>query len=275
MNTFADLELERSRIGPVGRTLLGIFLAGQMVAQLLFLLVCWPAATTPPAEGTNHTLAGYPLTREVSLILSVAVLGAMGGSTHALGSFARFTGNRQLVRSWVWWYLLRAPIGLSLAVVLYFVVRGGLLVGNVSSSSGSATDGVNPYGIGALAALAGLCSEAATRKLAEVFETLFRTDKRPDKDPVVPSGPPTIVAIDPVELTGGENDAVIVISGTALAVDDVALVNGRQVPFEHVSPTQARIMIGKGVLTAGEHEVMVCRAANPELRSTVIKLRVK
>jgi hypothetical protein len=60
---------------------------------------------------------------------------------------------------------------MTLALVFYFVIRGGLL-----SVNGGA-DTISPYGVAAVAALVGLFSKQATDKLAEVFTTLFRTQK--------------------------------------------------------------------------------------------------
>jgi hypothetical protein len=60
---------------------------------------------------------------------------------------------------------------MALALVFYFVVRGGFL-----TTSGGAKD-INPYGIAALAGLVGMFSKQATDKLSEVFSTLFRAAK--------------------------------------------------------------------------------------------------
>ena len=57
---------------------------------------------------------------------------------------------------------------MALALVFYFVIRGGFL-----TTSGGAKD-INPYGIAALAGLVGMFSKQATDKLSEVFGTLFR-----------------------------------------------------------------------------------------------------
>ena len=72
-------------------------------------------------------------------------------------------------RSLFWWYVLRFLIGAALALILYFALRGGLI-----GTDGTSTD-VNPYGVAALSALAGLFSKQATDKLSEVFDTFFQT----------------------------------------------------------------------------------------------------
>ncbi len=274
MIDFEDLFKERARLGPAGRILLGLFLWGQMALQVYLLLLCWPRATgfdkeNPPA------LWCCTVTQEVALICSIALLGAMGGSTHALSSFSRFSGNRNLVRSWLWWYLLRSPIGVSLAIVIYFVVRGGLLGGSINSSTSGGVEGINPYGLGALAALAGLCSEAATRKLSDVFETLFRSDKNPDKDPLAANAPPQITSMSPDQVKAGSPDTQVTLTGSALSSDDIVLIGDLHLPLTFVSASQAKVNIPAARLTAaGELELIVCRGPNLENRSDPLKLRI-
>ena len=41
---------------------------------------------------------------------------------------------------------------------------------------------LNPFGVVSVAALVGMFSKAATTKLGEVFDTVFRSDKTDDKD---------------------------------------------------------------------------------------------
>lgn len=126
---------------------------------------------------------------EVRLLLIVLLAGALGAYIHATTSFIDYVGNRKLSGNWVWWYLLRPFIGSALALIFYFVVRGGF----ISPNSGG--DAMNPFGIAALAGLVGMFSQQATDKLSEVFKTLFRTapgagdEKRKDslEEGVVPA----------------------------------------------------------------------------------------
>lgn len=103
------------------------------------------------------------------LLLLVIVAGILGAFVHGATSLADFVGNNNFNKSWTWFYLLRPAIGMCLALVFYFVIRGGFL-----STTGGAQD-INPYGIAALAGLVGMFSKQATDKLSEVFGTLFRS----------------------------------------------------------------------------------------------------
>ena len=98
----------------------------------------------------------------------VIIAGMLGSFVHGATSLADYIGNNKFNKRWTWFYLLRPSIGMALALVFYFVIRGGFL-----TTSGGAKD-INPYGIAALAGLVGMFSKQATDKLSEVFGTLFR-----------------------------------------------------------------------------------------------------
>lgn len=94
---------------------------------------------------------------------------------HALRSLYWYTGNREMVWSWAALYLLLPFTGAILAVIFYFVVRGGFF------SPQASFENTSPFGFAALSALVGLFSPQATLKLKEVAETIF-TKPGPGKD---------------------------------------------------------------------------------------------
>lgn len=108
---------------------------------------------------------------EMRLLLLVMAMGALGSYVHAGTSFVSYVGNRSFVGSWTWWYILRPFIGLALAVVFYFVIRGGLL------SGGAVASDISPFGFAAVAGLVGMFSKQATDKLEELFNDLFKVSK--------------------------------------------------------------------------------------------------
>ena len=73
-------------------------------------------------------------TLEVRLILLVLLVGAIGSYVHSTSSIVDYLGNRTFISSWVWWYLLRPFIGMMLALIFYFVFRGGFITGWVNPS---------------------------------------------------------------------------------------------------------------------------------------------
>lgn len=156
--------------------LFGTYLILLNVFLIYVLLVVWPG-DLPPSSADPVSLLGlnFNLGVEIRFLLIVMVSGALGSYIHLATSFADYVGNRRLMWSWGWWYVLRPFIGTALAIIVYFVVRGGLITG-----TGTATT-LSPYGVAAIAGLAGMFSKQATDKLREVFENLFRTEKPPDR----------------------------------------------------------------------------------------------
>ena len=104
---------------------------------------------------------------EVRLLMLVICAGALGSLVHGLRSVYWYVGNRELVWSWVAKYLLLPFTGAILAVLFYFVVRGGFF----SPEAGFAE--TSPFGFAALAAMVGMFSEQAVLKLKEISETLL------------------------------------------------------------------------------------------------------
>jgi hypothetical protein len=176
-------------------------------------------------------LVSVSVTPSTALILLVLIVGAAGSLIHAATSFADFVGNRRLYSSWAVWYLLRLIIGMILALVVYFAVRGGFF----SASSQSAD--VNPYGIAALAGLAGLFSKQATDKLREVFETLFQVDRGGDaarKDDLTPAAP-AVASIDPPRVTQGATGVKLTVRGAHFAMTSIVRVAGEDQATDFIS----------------------------------------
>jgi hypothetical protein len=153
-----------------------MMLLNLIIVYLLFRI--WPG--TPPISSPEsvaifgNRLHLY-LVPETRYLLIVVLTGALGSYIHAATSFADFIGNRQLYGSWAWWYALRPFIGVALALIVYFAVRGGLIGGTTGA------DSLSPYGVAAIAGLAGMFSKQATDKLREVFENLFKTEHPPTR----------------------------------------------------------------------------------------------
>ena len=115
---------------------------------------------------------------EERLLILVMTAGALGSLVHALRSAYWYVGNRNLVRSWIPKYLLLPFCGAILAVLFYFVVRGGFFSPQANSMHTS------QYGFCALACMVGLFSEQAVLKLKQVADTVFMTtEKGKDSNP--------------------------------------------------------------------------------------------
>lgn len=107
----------------------------------------------------------------------IAIFGGMlGGAAHGLSSLMNFRGNRRLFRSWSLWYFGLPILGGMMSIIFFMVLQAGLIANSALSQT------VNPYGVAALSALVGLFTDEATRKLAEVFKTLFATKEKDNRE---------------------------------------------------------------------------------------------
>jgi hypothetical protein len=177
------------------------------------------------------------------LLLLVVVAGILGAFVHGATSLADYIGNNNFNSSWTWFYLLRPPIGMSLALVFYFVIRGGFL-----STTGGAAD-INPYGIAALAGLVGMFSKQATDKLGEVFKTLFRSapgegDEKRSDPLVAKTGGPSIV-LDPASVVAGGDTFSLSVTGTGFVDDATVNLDDAPLTTTFESATKVRAEIAK------------------------------
>jgi len=157
---------------------LGIYLLVMAIVLTFLIFKLWPTVALDDngkqvwERHVTFLETKFSIGNEARLILLVMLAGALGSYVHAATSFVDYTGNRSFVLSWTWWYILRLFIGMSLALIFYCAIRGGLLL----VSSGGSVDEISPFGMVAVAGLVGLFSKQATDKLREVFDNLFRTE---------------------------------------------------------------------------------------------------
>ncbi len=257
---------ERAQPGDsFGISLLGIAMvaAGVVLAYLLYEI--WPAvvhatATTPTRQ--RITLFGgrivFRPAAESALILLVILAGALGAYVHAATSFAKYVGIRRFARSWYWWYLCRLPIGSGLALILYFALRGGLVGGDATSKE------VNPYGVAALAALAGLFSRQAVDKLAEVFDTFFRTRPEDGDADALEAPVPDLETVEPTSFSSAQGQDLKLL-GRGFDETSTVLVKAAEQDAPSLlrtdksscSETEIVIRIAANELPAGAYEVRV------------------
>jgi hypothetical protein len=209
------------------------------------------AAATAAASATHTVRLFFGLmtvhvTPGTSLLLLVIIVGALGSLIQAATSFGDFVGNRRFYSSWGVWYLLRLVVGVLLALLFYFAVRGGFFSGNAQTSS------VNPYGIAAIAGLAGLFSKQATDKLREVFETLFRVsgstgDAQRRDDLANPK--PAVTSLEPSQVSAGAAHVRVKIHGEHF-INKVSLVRlgGVNQQPEFVSAQQLEVALPDAML---------------------------
>jgi hypothetical protein len=145
------------------RFVLGLYVALLSFGLVGLLVAVWPAPQPKPGA----------LSLEARYLLCAAAAGALGSYIHVATSFIEHAGQGRLIAHWGWWYVLRPWIGSALALVVYFVLRAGLITG-----SGDAGSAMNPHGVAALSGLSGMFSPQATEKLREIFENICAVDRK-------------------------------------------------------------------------------------------------
>ena len=196
----------------------------------------------------------------------------LGSFIHGATSLADYRGNDNFNKNWTWFYLLRPSIGMSLALVFYFVVRGGFL-----TTSGGAKD-INPYGIAALAGLVGMFSKQATDKLSEVFNTIFRAaagegdakrkgSLKPDAKEI------TIEKIEPDQIKVGSTAQTITVTGANFVEGSKVHLNDAEQETTFVSATQLTAKVDDALLaTAGTLKLTVVNPDKTETEATELNV---
>jgi hypothetical protein len=134
---------------------------------------------------------------------------------------------------------------MMLALLFYFVFRGGFITAGVNPGGEGAASYINPFGIAALGGLVGMFSKIATDKLNEVFLTLF-TPKAGEGD---------AKRVD--KLSGATGSGVSAIApavgpttgGTAVTISGTDFLDGMRVNFGE-APATAIVVKDPATLTA-------------------------
>jgi hypothetical protein len=116
---------------------------------------------------------------EVRLVILSIMFGVLGSSIHGITSLTRWRSSNKLEDSYATWYLIRPLIGASLAFIVYVVLRAGLLTGGPQVT--------NEIGVAAISALVGLMNTQVTKKLRDVFDTIFGIQKQEEERGDIPS----------------------------------------------------------------------------------------
>lgn len=160
------------RMGRTASLALGVYLVAFAAVSGGELVAIWGdlqsgiGGAPGPAGGTNGVAAGV-MDLDIELFVAAILAGALGSLLHAIQSFTMFIAHGRLFRRWLAWYLLRPFIGAMIASMLFLVVRGGFLT--------TGKDAVSLNALIALAAVGGMFSEPATKRLSEVAYAVFGT----------------------------------------------------------------------------------------------------
>ncbi len=249
----------------------------RLVTKNTFVIPGAPPLASLPAgvilRDTTAFLRANEVTRLVldqgELLLAVMLAGGIGSYIHGVNSFVTYVGNRSFKNSWMPWYVLRPFMGIRMAVIFYVVVRGGVMV----MSGGENT--VDPYAMMTVAALAGMFSKQASDKLAEVFDTLFRSRADAERGDKLEKPELKLATIDPARLDAGSGDTVVTANGTGFAADSVVKLDKADRKTTFKSATELTFTLTEADLAAaGEHTVAVFNPAGAGATSNELKLTV-
>lgn len=138
---------------------------------------------------------------EGDVLRMVILMGALGGAIHWMSSLANFIGNGNLFRRWIPYYVLAPFQGAALAMVVYLLLRVGVLAPPANATqNGGPAQSLNLLGLYAFAALTGLFAKQAIEMLRDVFGVIFK--KIEAKDASGTSKPPAPGAAKPSDTKG-------------------------------------------------------------------------
>jgi hypothetical protein len=233
--------------------ILGIYFLSVAAVTFYLLVATWPVPVSDPKDATgfaSFSLFGSgPLSApsDLRLFFIVIAAGTLGSLIHSVTSFADYVGNQVLSKSWIWWFILRTPVGIALALLFYVVLRGGMILPSLpgGSSAIDTTRLLNPYGIAAISALAGMFSKQATDKLREIFDTLFQTREPVKRADPLARGIPVISGTEPAELAANSAPTLYVL-GRGFARDCTATIGGEQRGVQWISDALLKLTLLTG-----------------------------
>jgi len=246
------------------------YLVGLAIALFSGLVALWSLSATQASPVVVPLIGAREISPEVRLLLLAALCGGLGSFLHAATSFAGYVGNQRIVASWLCWYYFRPLIGSALAVVVYFVMRAGLI------GPAATTSDVNAYGIAAMAALAGMFSKQATDKLDEVFTAVFNVSKKggdAQRSHKLNDHAPLVISVSPSSLSVGMTSPQVQVSGDRLLQESVVRVND--------SPRPSKLVDGRITATLSDGDVkqpgtLTVTVTNPDgAVSPPVKVAVK
>jgi hypothetical protein len=126
-----------------------------------------------------------------------------------------------------------------------------------------------------VAALAGMFSKQASDKLAEVFDTLFRSRADAERADKLEQPELKLTAITPAQVPAGSGDTVVTATGTGFAADYVVRFDKADRPATFKSATELTFTIAAvDLAAAGEHTVAIHNPASGGATSNERKFTV-
>lgn len=246
---------------------LGLLLLAEALTAAIALIHFFPHQPPTTLSSSVAWLFGPPEPIDRALMILALLSGALGSTLHTMPSFAAFVGDRKLDHSWVWWYVLRAPVGAILGFIVYVAIRGGVLTIDANDSSAD----INPYGVISIAALAGWFSKKASDKLSEVLDIALSSRKPAELTGKLDARRPVIDRLTPATLPAAQGGTVVLV-GKDIATTASAELAGKPLPITR-NGDELTVIIPPALLAPGKHPLIVIQSPAPDaLRSESAQL---
>lgn len=168
----------------LGTYLLGLCLLLLSAFILYSLYSFWPVTSAFSEEKSYYRLSGtstpvsflfwkFLVSNEVCLTIVMLLSGALGGLVQSIMNFIRTLNRRVMTYGRLVWYLFLPLPAAVLGWMFYLSIRGGVL------SPDWGIGAVNPFGLAAVSALAGLFTPTALERLRWISEGLLTRPATP------------------------------------------------------------------------------------------------
>lgn len=152
----------------------GVYTTAIFSVAIYLLTNIWTVASKDLAVNVTSTGTFYgigldfSLDSEIALILVMMLSGIIGACVFSLFAISHHVGaHKDFDAAWEAWYLLRPFIGAGLALIFYFLLRGGVL------TIGADLKSLNLTGVAGISGIVGMFAEHAMHKLQDLADTLF------------------------------------------------------------------------------------------------------
>jgi len=137
-----------------------------ILIALVLAIQIWPDAAKLKDEDSLVTFGWYKATirRESRLVLTVAVMGFLGGTSHYFWLLTHWAALGDLKAAQVMIYLAKPWIAAAIAVIAYALLRGGIATGIDASKD------LNAFGMAGFGGLVGLFANEVIEKLNRTFQ---------------------------------------------------------------------------------------------------------
>lgn len=158
----AEPRSEVHHMGTLLQNLLTVYTGFLCILCIVILFGVWPANGNLTEEKSSIRVLWRKGTipRERHLFLVAGLMGLLGASTYSLWDIVAAVSASTIEAEQLLWYFAKPWIGISIAIISYSLLRGGLLITGLAG-----TKEINVYGMAGVIGMAGFFSKEIADKL--------------------------------------------------------------------------------------------------------------